>query len=204
MQVTIRLKRDSYTVDAIFHLINTGETATEMVGVPKYGVQNMPDADSDVKSPIYDFVRFDAWVHNRKTEFKEVRHFLKDPNAPPIGGYPFAGLAERPEVRWMVKDVTFPRRSVTPVRVRYEALYHYFVIPTPYEVGRYYCSTAQYWKGTIRKATFTIDSTDIGEPRGIAWGMSPAPRAITTHMQKYEMREYEPPTWKPFEFGGAD
>ena len=67
-QVMIRLGQRSYTVDAIFHLFNTGETVTEWVGFPKRRVKF---TGSWLPQP--DFVRFDTWVDGRHVEVTELR-----------------------------------------------------------------------------------------------------------------------------------
>ncbi|MFC1835111.1 hypothetical protein ACFL2Q_10285, partial [Thermodesulfobacteriota bacterium] len=116
MQVTIRGKRDSYSVDGVYHLFNNGETTTVEMGVPKYG---RPDEGLDVHSgePIVrDFLGFDAWVNGRKAAFVEVRDFFTDPRARPVGGYCHGD--EQSETRWMVKKVTFTGKATTTIRVR--------------------------------------------------------------------------------------
>ena len=65
-QVIIRLGQRSYTVDAIFHLFNTGETVTEWVGFPKRRVKL---TGGWMQQP--DFLRFDTWVDGRHVEATE-------------------------------------------------------------------------------------------------------------------------------------
>jgi hypothetical protein len=107
--VTIQLLENSYIVDAVFHFFNNGETTTEWVGFPKrWGGTH------------YEFIKFETWVNDQETQFKEERggllgiwNSLKD-----------TFLDWDDDYRWMVKYVTFPGRSVTTTRVKYEAKYH--------------------------------------------------------------------------------
>lgn len=199
MQVVIRQKRDSYSVDALFHLFNTGETTTETVGIPKYGTT---DENWGTVAPwraaeprVCDFLRFDAWIDGQKTEFAEARRFYRDPSARPIGGYRKYPWGKRSDTRWMVKEVTFAGKATTIIRVRFEARYRNLVAgANPFDDGFYHSWTGRYWKDKIRKATFVMDTTDIGEERGGPGSdMSPAARRPTRTINRVEMRNYEPP-----------
>jgi hypothetical protein len=198
MSVTMRGKRDSYTVDAVFHLFNTGETTTVTVGVPKYG--RADECDLLDKYVVCDFLGFDAWVDGRKVGFVEVRDFFTDPSARPIGGYcrhlssKCVSLDDGTETRWMTKKITFPGKATTKIRIRYEAPYHnHYVGSGAYEEdGYYHCSTGRYWKGKIKKATFVIDTTDTHDgwrppygPGGLRW-------APTKAINRDEIRDFEP------------
>ena len=78
-QVMIRLGRFTYTVDATFHLFNTGETVTEWVGFPKRRIKLIVDGLDGLAQP--DFVRFDTWVDGQHVEVTELR----DPHAADMG-----------------------------------------------------------------------------------------------------------------------
>ncbi len=169
MHVTIRCKRDSYSVDAVYHLFNTGKAATVTVGVPKFGrLADHPDCVDPDNPEICDFLGFDAWVNGRKTEFSEVRHFFTDQAARPIEGYcndlvPGCASQKTSETRWMTKKVTFPGNALTTIRVWYQAFYNVKVVISglPDEMALYDFSMGRYWKGKIRKATFIYDKTDV-------------------------------------------
>jgi hypothetical protein len=159
MRVTFRSKRDSYTVDALYYLFNTGKTTTVAVGVPKYG---RPDRGETWPEPIVrDFISFDTWVNGRESQFVEVRDFFTGPSLRPVGGYCHGN--ELSETRWMTKQVKFPEKSTTAIRIRYEALYHnrnwhsgQFL-----DSGYYHDSVGRYWKDKIERAFFVTDTTDI-------------------------------------------
>lgn len=201
MLVTIKLKRYSYLADAVFHLFNTGDTSSIMVGIPKYGIIR----DYGEHPKLCEFLRFSAWVDGREAEFSEVGHFMSDPDAMPIWG-PF-DLIGRPERRWMVKEISFRTEKTTVIRVKYEAKYHAYVPKsgdmTPHDIGLFFCSAARYWKGTIRKAAFVVDESDIGSEGLIINAVSSSPRHITGHVQRYEMRNYVPPTDNSPTFAGT-
>jgi hypothetical protein len=199
MQVTIRLKRDSYLVDAVFHLFNTGDTAKEMVGVLKFGYAD--ERVWDGIPPVYDFLRFNAWIDGRKTEFVEVRQFLRDPDSAFCDDVSSGGISE---TRWMVKEVTFAGHSLTVISVRYEALYKH-PLSTSFNqyFGGFYYWMGRYWKGKIRKAVFIIDNTDICGHEGsghIDTSYVGPRRAFTERIQRYEMVEFEPPLCETLPF----
>lgn len=182
-QVTIRLKKTSYTVDAVFDFFNTGETTTEWVGFPKSSVSVGKSLISYPKRQLghyldtYDFIRFDAWVDGRKAEFSEERDFFRD-----------AGLHDVAESKWMVKQVVFPGHAKTTIRIRYESPYTYTGL------AYYVYGTGSFWKGKIGKAAFIIDSSEVGgaETTWMAFQASPGPRLISRNLVRYEIRDFEP------------
>lgn len=198
MKVTIRGKRDSYSVDADYHLFNTGGYTTLTVGVPKYG--RADECDLGDNYIVCDFLGFEAWINGEKEEFVEISDFFTDPNARPIGGYcrhlhyNCVSLKDGTETRWMSKNITFPEKATTTIRIRYEARYHnyYFGMGNFLESGYYLCSTAKRWKGKIRKAIFIIDTTEIGVNKHIAYGPGGLRWAPTNAMSRVEIRDYEP------------
>jgi hypothetical protein len=190
MSVTFRSKRDSYVVDARYHLFNTGDTTTVTVGIPKYGRTDRQWDYHSGEPVIRDFIAFDAWVSGRKAEFVEVRDFFTDPNARPVGGYCRHGN-DPTESRWMIKQVTFTGKATTFIRVRYEAHYHNhnFISWKLLDSGYYHDSVGRYWKGKIKKATFVLDTTDI---KGDVYGWYSGQRAFTDFISVDEIRQWEP------------
>jgi len=81
-------------VDAVYHMINSGETTTEWVGFPK-GDKSF---DSET-GHVPDFVQFHAWVDGKKV--------------------PFSAEGKR----WLARQVTFPGHAKTIIRIKYEADY---------------------------------------------------------------------------------
>jgi len=182
-EVTIQLNKDSYTVDAIFHFFNTGETTTEWVGFPKRGA-----GYSDMFSGTKDFIRFKTWVKGLEVQFWEeralldgLRLFLRRMTQDHIRDY-----------RWMVKQVVFPGLSETTTRVRYEAPYDRRDAWAAY----YIYGTGSYWKDNIGKATFTVDGGDVLKAEHIAVRDRPALEAtrklISESLVQYELHDFKP------------
>ncbi|MEW6351608.1 MAG: ankyrin repeat domain-containing protein [Thermodesulfobacteriota bacterium] len=205
MEVTFQLKRDTYSVDAVYHLFNAGETATVMVAVPKEVWGRVYDTFRDntvygrksLRNPDRDFPRFDVWVNGRKTEFEEVCDLSSGPLARIFERY-IRGLWSRgwgAPTRWMTGKVTFAGETVTTIRVRYQAFMQRQMIgglPTD-PSGYYLWGTGQNWKGRIGKATFVINSTDLGKERGaMDTPIFPCPRCLTKTIARLEIREFEP------------
>ncbi|MBI5570214.1 MAG: hypothetical protein HY914_09745 [Desulfomonile tiedjei] len=192
-QVIIRLKRNTYTVDAVFHFFNTGETTTEWVGFPRLETDTMTMTES-MDRVGSEFVRYDAWVDGTKipveensdfdktvdgtkVEVKEQRERVVEPG--PDGRVasafdrrqPALGLRSRrppppkePKGRWRVHHITFPGHATTTVSTSYEAYYSdYWDFLQAY----YIVGTGGLWKDSIGKAVFVIDSSGLGETKKI-------------------------------------
>jgi hypothetical protein len=178
MEITIRLKKTHYVVDAVFHLFNEGSTITQWVGFPKYG------AGAPAFKTAIDFIRFDAWVDGRKEQFSEERDLFRN-----VGPFRTQQTAVgQKESRWMVKQLAFLGRTKTTIRVRYESRYAHD------RFASYYYGTGRYWKGNIGKAAFIIDATDIGGIRNTRTdlGASPGPRLLAENLLRYEIENFEP------------
>jgi hypothetical protein len=189
MRVIFRAKRDSYSVDASYHLFNTGKTTTVTVGVPKYGRSDRDQEYHSGEPIVRDFLGFDAWVNGRKAEFVEARDFFTDPSAQPVGGYCHGD--KKSETRWMTKRVTFTGKATTVIRVRYEAHYHIQsgISGFVYDAGYYHVSVGRYWKDRIKRATFVSDITDINDDRIRSYeGWV----AFTGFLGVSEIRQWEP------------
>jgi hypothetical protein len=148
-EVTIRLRRSDYVVEAVFKLFNTGETTTQWVGLHRY---------CDECSFISTFYDFKAEVDCQPVTFT-VRNPL-----------------------WMVGQVTFPGGSSTTIRIRYAAR-----LSRDRNEGVYIVDNSRYWKGKIRKFSFTIDSSEICDTR-----QSDGGRALTKSLRRTESVNFKP------------
>jgi hypothetical protein len=193
-QVIIRLGAVTYTVDAVFHLFNTGETVTEWVGFPKKRVKSIFGRGRQT-----DFVRFDTWVDGRHVEVTELR----DPHATDVGFWEklvsslwhglefFHSYGRRRYIsnEWMGQRVTFPRHSRTSIRTIYEAEY-------PYRGPRavYIFGTGRYWKGGIGEATFVIDCTGVGGTSkvDVDFPVAPGPKILSGNVIVFDVRKLKP------------
>lgn len=169
--VTIRLKKASYVVDATFCFFNTGKETTEWVGFPKRGDGS-------------DLIRFDSWADGKKTTVSEEHG--------PAAGATQLLASEMGDLRWLVQHVTFPSHARTTIRVSYEAKYNY-TIHGRYAVYDY--STGSYWKDAIGLAAFTIDCREIGRTKDVdvsVTGRIRARKLITENAVMYEVRNLKP------------
>ena len=193
-EVIVRLKPQNYSVDAVFHMVNSGETATEWVGFPKQGRGLTPALDD-----VEDYLQFGVWVDGQQTRFSEKRevgvlsYFLK-------GWYAIAlnrprGFVE--DFRWMIGKIRFPGNKKTIIRVNYEANYdQYGMGPSK---AAYIYGTGRYWKGTIGKASFVIDGSAIGGVDHFTISLIGSggtyvsnQRRISKYIVRHEMRNLEP------------
>lgn len=180
-EVTIRLHKDSYTVDAIFHFFNTGETTTLWVGFPKRGI-----GSSATFTGTPDFIHFQTWIGNQQVAFREERELWS--RVPIFLRGIFSAIVE--DRRWMVKEVTFAGHTEATTRVKYEAPYHFIDIKSAY----YIYGTGSYWKNNIGKATFIVDASEIGGTTKIRTNLPQQDqKQITEHTVTYELKDFEPP-----------
>jgi hypothetical protein len=181
--VTIRLLENSYTVDALFHFFNTGETTTELVGFPKRG------SGTEFSFRTEEFIRFETWVNDKEVQFTE------EPE-PFFGIWQFLRriFADRVEdYRWLVKQVPFPGHATTTTRVSYEAPYH----KTDGLCAFYIYGTGSYWKDSIGKATFTINGGDVIEAKHLLVSWEPPDLEITRTQTSVNTLIYELADFKP-------
>jgi hypothetical protein len=184
MEMTMRAKSCHYAVDAVFYLFNTGEAKTEWIGFPKHGRGDVPPETGVPRE--CDFIRFEAWIDGRKTEFAQTHDFLVDPS-PPLQELGIQSLAKQ-ETRWMAKQVTFPAHALTTIRVRYEARYRYLdssLYNKPLRTPVHWFNPGRYWDGEIAKAVFISDMATL-------FAGSPEPRDLTNRLVRYEKRKFKP------------
>lgn len=184
--VTIRMRKTDYTVDAVFRLFNTGETITQWVGVPRY-----------LMPYFTPFVKFTAWVGDRNISFSEAREAgYRAYYSVPKPRDPGARDPRDRSPEWMVAQVTFPGHSGITIRIKYEA---------PFEkrnMGFYIYEYSRFWKDRIGKLVFTIDTTEICETHEatIPSLTGPGVRALTRNLLRDELKNYKPSEWNLFMF----
>ena len=135
-EVIIRLGQGTYTVDAVYHMANTGESTTEWVGFPKGR-----EGDLSKGEEYPDFIQFHAWIDGKKVPFSQ-------------GGK-----------QWVAGKVTFPGHATTIIRITYEAKYP-LTLRKGWGYVEYIVGTGSFWKGRIGRAIFTVDGSEIGGTRG--------------------------------------
>lgn len=187
MRVTIRLRRESYTLDALYSFVNTGDTRKELVGFMKSG---MPRPSY---FPILsDFIRFNAWVNGRQALFSYHPDFLDLSINREIDTQVFT------DPQTMVNQVVFPGIARTTIRVRYDANYegHQKSVGDCgrfYLKGRYWFGPARYWKDKIGQVTFVIDYTDVGGiTNSLSCTLANNARTITENVMMYRCEDVEP------------
>ena len=175
-EVTIRLGKKSYVVEAAFRLFNTGETTTQWIGFPKEG-------------EVSDLVRFDAWHDGRYLAVTDEPSWIwRKPRC-------LKGLLSDwwSDERWLSQHVKFRGRRQTAIRVSYEADYRHDI------GGRsvlYRLGTASDWKDNIARLTFTIDGQAIGGAGHFRVIFVPRQwQALATeNAVRYESTDYKPHT----------
>lgn len=190
-EVIIRLGSESYVVDIVFNLFNTGGTTTEWTGFPKWAA---PRTDS-----LPTFMRFEGSVNGRQIPFHEELERTGDKR--PHWNMSLAdglGSAERPlktKRQWLVSKITFPGHPSTTIRVRYEAPYYGSGI----SIASYLYGTGSLWKGNIGKAVFIVDSTEVRGTRSVSARfedgsayVKSAQRPLSHYVVEYELRDFEP------------
>lgn len=164
-EVMIRLKERIYTVDAVFHFFNSGDTVTEWVGFPKGDVARSDGqfvGHMDRENP--DLVGFHGWVDGKPVDFAKE------------------------DKLWLTREVTFPGNATTVIRIIYEAKYYHG------QYADYVIGTGSHWKDTIGRASFTVDGSAIGGVNNFSADLA-APgiqRLRTEKAERLEVKDYEP------------
>lgn len=187
-QVTIRLRRTAYTVDAVFRLFNTGKTTKEWVGLPYRGW----GYDTDI-SGSWGFLRFGAWADGRKVEFSPAHEVYGTTALFPLRLPPHS--QSKLTFVWMVRHITFPGHARKTIRVRYEAPYIRYEKSGGHGQGDYLHGSSSLWKGTIGKAVFIVDCTEVGGTKNIkvmGFGPSSGTRVLSDNVWKYEAKDIKP------------
>jgi hypothetical protein len=192
-EVIISLKPNTYTVDAVFNLINTGETTIEWAGFPKWTAS---------RTRVFpDFIKFEGWLNNEPITFKEEKDRSADVQESQREAL-FAQfdqftdqdgqkIGEKIEKRnWLVSHVTFPAHAKTTIRVKYEA-------PYVERGASYILGTGSLWKDNISKALFIIDGTEIGGADEFStWFVkekeTQSKKQVTGNVVKYELLNFKP------------
>lgn len=136
-EVTIRLGRGAYTVNAVYHMVNSGEATTERVGFPR-GVEK---ERWEMEFP--EFIQFHAWVDGKKVAISKEGK------------------------QWLAGQVTFPGHATTVIRVMYEAHYSDRYLWQGIRYLDYIVGTGSLWKDSIGKAVFTVDASEMGGTKGL-------------------------------------
>lgn len=180
-EITIRLHKDSYTIDAVFHFFYTGETTSQWVGFPKRGL-----GSSAMFTGTEDFIQFQTWVGDQLVDFREEREFWS--RVPIFLRGIFSYIVE--DRRWLAKEVSFPGHTETTTQVKYEAPYHF----AERKSAIYIYGTGSYWKDNIGKATFTVDASEIGGTKNIETNLpEESRRQMTDDTVTYELKDFDPP-----------
>ncbi len=182
-EVTIRLRKQTYIVEAVFHFLNTGKTSTEWVGFPKRGFYGATLPNSPYAQPLDNFIWFKAWVHGRRAILTEER----DVSHAPRNEY---GKAE--ERRWLAHQVAFPGCRETTMRCAYQT---HYVYDNAGKAASYLYGTGALWKGNIGSGVFLIDASNVGGTKNISveFPVASGPRLLSINLMKYEIRDFKPP-----------
>ncbi|MBM3299487.1 MAG: ankyrin repeat domain-containing protein [Deltaproteobacteria bacterium] len=189
-EVIIRLKPLTYSVDAVFHLFNAGETTTQWIGFPKRAVGRKPGPQGGV----LDFSRFEVWVNAEKIPFPEEHDLIKSEQESLKGLPP----PRKKHSSWLMGQAVFRGGESTRIRVSYEARYDSCGLTC--REAAYIYGTGAYWKGGIGKASFIVDSTEKGDVATIEAVFSSTEtsrhlirrRLVSQNVERYEIKDFEP------------
>ncbi|HOC73412.1 MAG TPA: YARHG domain-containing protein [Candidatus Hydrogenedentes bacterium] len=167
--VIMTLNEAGYTVDATFEFVNEGETASLLVGFPRWG-RNGLGGDTMAKS-------FETWVDGEKVPVRDIPGrltVLAHGDPPDVAGTEtitdpeviekvtrdyeafreMFGPRYYVELRWLAKDVVFEGGRTTTTRVRYKERYMEDMCGR--RTAHYLYGTGRSWKGSIRRAQFIV------------------------------------------------
>lgn len=167
--VIMTLDEAGYTVDATFEFVNEGETASLLVGFPRWGRNGLGDGTM-AKS-------FETWVGGEKVPVRDIpgrltvlaemgkpdgagAEIITDPEVMEKVTRDYEAFREMfgpryyVELRWLAKDVVFEGGKTTTTRVRYKE--RYMEDMCGLRTAHYLYGTGRSWKGSIRRAQFIV------------------------------------------------
>jgi hypothetical protein len=130
--VTIRLGGHTYTVEGVYHMVNSGEATTEWVGFPKTS-ENMHDLT------YQNFLQFHAWADGKKISLAEE------------GKQWLAGQVNFPGQATTILRVMY--------EAKYPETYKWMA--SAGDFAEYIVGTGSLWKGNNGKAVFTVDGSAL-------------------------------------------
>lgn len=139
--VHIVMKPEQYTVDALFHFYNSGDSTTTLVGFPIEGTTRYLEL---AKKEVF---AFHTYVNGKEVATKDVDLDKSDDE-----------LRDFSYKYFKIKEVTFPAHSTTTTRVEYSAPYGKFIPAINWL--QYDYSTGASWKGPIHLAVFRVDFSE--------------------------------------------
>jgi hypothetical protein len=187
----IRLKKKSFSVDAVYRFFNSGETTREWIGLAKKGSGVAVPWNGSLSN--YGFISFEASVNNRKVDF------IKNDDVPGISREASDNpKSSRKKPSWWcyVSQVTFPGKTESSIRIKYELGYE---LRYPRKACYYVIAAGPYWKGNIRKAVIVIDSASVGGTSNVecafqGFWRAPSQRLLGKNLVKYETVNFVPTT----------
>ncbi|AFM25613.1 hypothetical protein [Desulfomonile tiedjei] len=163
--VTIRLGRGAYTVNAVYRMVNTGDATSEWVGFPR-GLER--ERWKGTEFP--EFIQFHVWIDGKKIRFtKEGK-------------------------QWLAARVTFPGNATTIIRVMYEAHYSDRYLWKGVRYLDYIVGTGSLWKDSIAKAVFTVDASETGGTKGLYIELNaPQCRKLSSEqVVRFDVEDFKP------------
>jgi hypothetical protein len=185
-QVIIRLKEHSYVVDAVFHLLNHGDTTTVWVGSPK--PTSGPAPWAGMPPPSYRLIRLDTWVDGNKVAFSHER----DGSSHAADYMRINEPKTDANSRWLVKHITFNGHKMTSVRISCEANYR---TTAAVDIVRYNIGIALNWNDKIGKASFIVDSTEVNDKEktiSFRYSSIHRQRKLLDNVVRYEIANFSP------------
>lgn len=186
--VIIELGKDNFTVDATFWFFNKSKTVTLQVGFPKLGYGPSPSSGDSIIAK--NFIKFETWVNDEIvswTEFPgEIKYQNWDGKIKTVKNKNYSDVLASieteeafedseyvvyphwiSEIRWLVKEVTFYKRTKTATRVKFTAPYTYWSEDIK-SLGYLY-GTGHSWKDKIGKAKFVVRFSDEAWLKGCGY-----------------------------------
>jgi hypothetical protein len=158
-EIVITLRKDYYEVDVTFDFFNSGAEEKVQLGFPVETSNIAPMAH--FLDNVYDFK---SYINNKliPTRTTKIDTTIKNNGVNDI----------YTDIKWFIRDVTFPANSRTASKVTYKAKYSYC---GGLNLAGYIYGTGRFWKGGIGKMTLIVNHGDdeligkirFGNPKGL-------------------------------------
>ncbi|MBD3398699.1 hypothetical protein GF413_06560 [Candidatus Micrarchaeota archaeon] len=167
LDVLIILKATHYEVEALFDLYNRGVKCEEKIGIPRMTSKGETE-ESQFKILS---VSIDGKEENITLEKNvSLREGIMDRKLGLLG-LRIHGIYEDYHLDWFTCRVSFPYRKDILLRIKYRSNYSHGV----FTEALYFVGTGVFRTGSIGKAKFKVDSSEIGGTKNVTAGLYRVP-----------------------------
>jgi hypothetical protein len=165
LRVIIHLNRQTYTLEAVFSIYNSGQTISETIMFPIAG----PSLEEDWNiSDCPTFIHYNLWINSQKAAICDITSYINSMSnvfkklSRVIQSITFSGPEDYKYdlEKWKTVSCTFNGKSFTKIRLFCEATLFENVKREKRAI--FLLGTTASWKGPIKNVSIKAECSDIG------------------------------------------